>query len=171
MATTHTSCFRQILNLLFDFYYVLEIITFGNYNGLDAGPLTLLSPYILSLVNANGPTYDGMYYVLEILSIVCISSLQWRNNERDGVSNHRRTDCFLNRFSGEDQRKHQSSTSLAFVRGTHRWPGDSHHKGPISRKRFLLVASSCVTVLLMICKFLDTRSTYQSKGLNEIFTI
>ena len=56
MATTHTSCFRQILNLLFDFYYVLEIITFGNYNGLDAGPLTLLSPYILSLVNANGPT-------------------------------------------------------------------------------------------------------------------
>ena len=60
VATTHTSCFRQILNLLFDFYYVLEIITFGNYNGLDAGPLTLLSPYILSLVNANGPTYVDM---------------------------------------------------------------------------------------------------------------
>ena len=56
VSTTHTSCFRQILNPLFDLYYVLEIITFGNYNGLDAGPLTLLSPYILSLVNANGPT-------------------------------------------------------------------------------------------------------------------
>ena len=59
MSQTHTSCFRQILNPLFDLYYVLEIITVGNYNGLDAGPLTLLSPYILSLVNANGPTDPG----------------------------------------------------------------------------------------------------------------
>ena len=34
--------------------------------------------------------------------------LQWR--ERDGVSNHRRIDCFLKLCSGADQRKHQSST-------------------------------------------------------------
>ena len=61
MSQTHTSCFRQILNPLFDLYYVLEIITVGNYNGLDAGPLTLLSPYILSLVNANGPTDVHMF--------------------------------------------------------------------------------------------------------------
>ena len=39
----------------------------------------------------------------------------------DGVSNHRRLDCLLNRFSGADQRKHQSSTSLAFVKGIRRW--------------------------------------------------
>ena len=32
--------------------------------------------------------------------------------------------------SGVDQRKHQSSTSLAFVRGIHRWPVNSRHKGP-----------------------------------------
>ena len=63
VTTTHTSCFRQILNPLFDLYYVLEIITFGNYNGLDAGPLTLLSPYILSLVNANGPTHNWTHVV------------------------------------------------------------------------------------------------------------
>ena len=31
--------------------------------------------------------------------------------------------------SGADQRKHQSSASLAFVRGIHRWPVDSPHKG------------------------------------------
>ena len=31
--------------------------------------------------------------------------------------------------SGADQRKHQSSTSLAFVRGIHRWPVYSQHKG------------------------------------------
>ena len=32
--------------------------------------------------------------------------------------------------SGADQRKHQSSASLAFVRGIHRWPVDSPHKAP-----------------------------------------
>ena len=64
VSPTNTSCFRQILNPLFDLYYVLEIITFGNYNGLDAVPLTLLSPYILSLVNANGPTV--ICFVLKI---------------------------------------------------------------------------------------------------------
>ena len=33
-----------------------------------------------------------------------------------------------------DQRKHQSSTSLAFVRGIHWWPVNSLHKGPVMRK-------------------------------------
>ena len=31
--------------------------------------------------------------------------------------------------SGADQRKYQSSASLAFVGGIHRWPVDSSHKG------------------------------------------
>ena len=35
-----------------------------------------------------------------------------------------------------DQRKHQSSASLAFVRETHRWPVDSRHKGPVTQKIF-----------------------------------
>ena len=38
--------------------------------------------------------------------------------------------------SGEDQRKHQSSASLAFVMGNHQWPVDSPHKGPVTRKMF-----------------------------------
>ena len=38
--------------------------------------------------------------------------------------------------SGTDQRKHQSSTSLAFVRGIHRWPVNSPHKRPVTRKMF-----------------------------------
>ena len=32
-------------------------------------------------------------------------------------------------YSGTDQRKHQSSASLAFARGIHRWPVNSPHKG------------------------------------------
>ena len=37
-------------------------------------------------------------------------------------------------YSGADQRKHQSSASLAFVRGIHRWQVNSPHKGPVTRK-------------------------------------
>ena len=39
-------------------------------------------------------------------------------------------------YSGADQRKHQSSASLAFVRGIHRGPVNSPHKWPVARKMF-----------------------------------
>ena len=59
------------------------------------------------------------------------SSLQWRHNERHGVSNHQRHDCLLDCLS-----KYQSSASLTFVRGIHRWPVNSPHKRPVTRKMF-----------------------------------
>ena len=39
-------------------------------------------------------------------------------------------------YSDADQRKHQSSASLAFVREIHRWPVNFPHKGPVTRKMF-----------------------------------
>ena len=39
---------------------------------------------------------------------------------------------------GTDQIKHQSSVSLDFVRGFHRSPVNSPHKGPVTRKIFPL---------------------------------
>ena len=39
-------------------------------------------------------------------------------------------------YSGADQRKHQSSASLALVRGIHRRPVNSPHKWPVTRKMF-----------------------------------
>ena len=39
-------------------------------------------------------------------------------------------------YSGPDQRKHQTSASLAFVRGIYRWPVNSPHKWPVTRKMF-----------------------------------
>ena len=35
---------------------------------------------------------------------------------------------------GADQRKHQSTALLAFVRGIRRWPVNYPHKGPVTRK-------------------------------------
>ena len=41
-------------------------------------------------------------------------------------------------YSDADQRKHESSALLAFVRGIHRGPVNSLHKWPVTRKMFPL---------------------------------
>ena len=46
------------------------------------------------------------------------------------------TIVFSTVYSDADQRKHQSSTSQAFVRGIHRGPVNSPHKLPVTRKMF-----------------------------------
>ena len=62
--------------------------------------------------------------------------LQWRHNERDGFQITSVTIVYSTICSGVDQRKHQSSASLVFVRGIHRWPVNSPHKGPVTPKIF-----------------------------------
>ena len=65
---------------------------------------------------------------LEHYSDVTISAISF---EIIGVSSVCSTVCL-----GEDQRKHQSSVSLAFVRVVHRWLVDYPQKGPVMRKTF-----------------------------------
>ena len=60
------------------------------------------------------------------------SALQWSHN----VLNHQPHDCLLNLYSDADQRKYQSSASLAFMRGIHRGPVNSWFKWPVTRKMF-----------------------------------
>ena len=46
------------------------------------------------------------------------------------------TIVYISVYLDADQRKYQSSASLAFVRGIHRQPVNSPHKGPVTRKMF-----------------------------------
>ena len=39
-------------------------------------------------------------------------------------------------YSGVDPSKYQGPALLAFVRGVHRWPVNSPHKGPVTQKMF-----------------------------------
>ena len=74
-----------------------------------------------------------------------VASLKRRHNGRDGVS--------IIVYSGAGQRKHQSSASLAFVWGIHRWPVNSPHKWPVTRKIFHVMTSLCCgsLVVFMLC--------------------
>ena len=62
--------------------------------------------------------------------------LQWRHNGHNGDSNHQPHHCVHNRLFSADQRKRQNSASLAFVQGIHRWPVNSPHMWPVTRKMF-----------------------------------
>ena len=57
-------------------------------------------------------------------------------------------------YLGADQRKHQSSASLAFVLGIHRSPVNSPHKGPVTRKMFPFddVIVSNLTDFAFVCR-------------------
>ena len=57
-------------------------------------------------------------------------------------------------YSDADQRKHQSSASLAFVRGIHRGSLNSPHKWPVTRKMFLFgdVSWGVAIVIHNVCE-------------------
>ena len=63
--------------------------------------------------------------------------------EGDGVSNHRYLDCLRNRLFRHRSKKTSRSALQVFVRGIQWWPKDSPHKGPVTRKMFHLMTSSC----------------------------
>ena len=77
-----------------------------------------------------------------------VYTLQWRYNEGDGYSNHRRLDCLLNRLFRRRSKKAPKLCVTSFMRGIHRCPADPPHvhphppptptnyKGPVTRKMF-----------------------------------
>ena len=84
----------------------------------------LQSPFPPSTILPFFPEYFKKGLPVEYgMLVTCV--LQWRHNECDSVWNHRRLECLLSHCSDADQRKHQNSVSLAFVRGIHRWESAS----------------------------------------------
>ena len=79
---------------------------------------------------------DFLWLGSNLFAQIIQDALQWRHAGCDGVSNHQPHDCLLNRLYRQDQRKYQSSASLAFERGNHRWAVNSPHKWPVTRKMF-----------------------------------
>ena len=75
--------------------------------------------------------------------------LQWQTDDRIFISHYSDvimiamasqitslTIVYSTVYSGAYQRKYQRSASLAFVQGIHRWPVNTPHKGPVTRKIF-----------------------------------
>ena len=61
----------------------------------------------------------------------CLSEIFPDDDDDDGL-----TIVYSTVYSDADQRKNQSSALLVLVRGIHRWPVNSPHKWPVTRKMF-----------------------------------
>ena len=66
-------------------------------------------------------------------------------------------------YWGGDQRKHQNSASLAFVRGNHRGPVNSPHKWPVTRKLFPLDDVIMTTI--------ETKQEPSNSGFNHAYAL
>ena len=98
-------------------------------------------------------------------------------NERGGVSNHQPYDCLLKRLFGRRSNKPsklrvQSSASLAFLRGIQRWPVNSPHKGPVTRKMFpfddVIMKSCDIMVITSIASLTKQLNDQLSIYLHEV---
>ena len=68
-------------------------------------------------------------------------------------------------YSGTDERKHQSSVSLAFVRGIHRRLVNSQHKWPVPRKMFPF---DDVIMLTICCDCVSNQRLLLTEAFTEI---
>ena len=96
--------------------------------------------WIPSQMNSNAESFSAQWRIHILLNpLFFISSptcASWRLNELAGVSITSLKIVYSTVYSRADQRKHQISASLAFVRGIHRWPVNSPHKWPVTWKMF-----------------------------------
>ena len=73
------------------------------------------------------------------------------NNERDGVSNHRRLDCLVNRLLKRRSKNTSKLRVIGLYEGTRWLPVDFSHRGRVTRKMMPLWARECA-----VCKMSNT---------------
>ena len=91
--------------------------------------------------------------------LVCVTKQRHHYNDviMDASQNTSLTIVFSAVYSDADHRKHQSSASLAFVRGIHRLPMNSPHKWPVTPKMFpfddvIMITLVCGVIVPVWCK-------------------
>ena len=113
----------------------MSSMTWARADLLSIGPIRTKLTGILIIIHA---------YSVTIMHLQ-MTALQWRHNECDRVSNHRRLDCLLKRLF----RRKLKKTSKFHVTGLcERNPpvtGGSPHKGPVRRKML-----TCDDVIMLV---------------------
>ena len=130
----------------------------------------------MNLLSGNIPIYSQCYYLYNsVTSLQCfaILSMQVSTSLHDILKYTHYDDVIMTIlasqitslpvvcsivYSGVNQRKHQSSASLAFVRKIHRGPVNFPHKWPVTRKMFpfddvIMFLSTCQCHLFMKAYF------------------
>ena len=75
-------------------------------------------------------------YVLHTCFTCTLTSLWWRHNDHDSVSNHQPHECLLNRLFRRRSKKTSRLRVTGLCVGNSPGPVNSPHKGPVTRKMF-----------------------------------
>ena len=94
------------------------------------GSWVVILSYNLHLVLSNKPTV--VCYGIRVDAL--LMPLQWHHNGYNGVSNHQRIDCLLNRLFRHRSKKTPKLHVTGLCAGIHRWPVNAPYKGPVTRK-------------------------------------
>ena len=81
------------------------------------------------------------------------SSLHWRHNDHDGVSNQQPHGCLLNRLFRRRSKKTSKLRVTGLCVGNSPGPVNSPHKGPVTRKIFTF---DDVIMVFRLCKYVNT---------------
>ena len=65
-----------------------------------------------------------------------LTTLHWRHNDYDGISNHQPHGCLLNRLFGRRSKKTSKLRVTGLCAGNSPGPVNSPHKGPVTRHMF-----------------------------------
>ena len=126
--------------------------------------------YKISVFNYGATTHIINNYIIDLIKILIIYisyinliPFHWRHNDHNGFSNHQP-------HWDADQRRHQSSASLAFVWGIHRDWWIPHTKGQLRGKCFHLMTSSC-NVSNAVEWYIQTNCSSQSEIYFRIYVL
>ena len=97
----------------------------------------VLWPSLDSHKNIYMPRFAGIYApILLSFKNEIVTTLHWRQNDHDGVSNHQPHGCLLNRLFGRRSKKTSKLRVTGLCAGNSPGPVNSPHKGPVTRKMF-----------------------------------
>ena len=157
-------CCRSICKILYR-YYILHLryikINFpSNCNYYEKTTCAIWFPDHHSSCRCPRTWWCQAIFEYSTKHSVTRESLLWRHNRCNGVSNHQPYDCLLNRLFRRRSKKTSNSASLAFVRGIHRWPVNSPHIRPVTRKMFPFDE---IIVMIRVFDYLKLNTFSQTK--------
>ena len=160
MSVTGPQCIRQCTV----FYLVHPLLLVIHWHGFEiqqwhgknrGTELIISAPYReFTWFSSNSLDYRSPSQAIKLSSAKCLCrelcnpGSSHYNDVKMSVMAFQITSLFIvysTAGSGTDERKHQSSASPSSVRRIHRWPINSPHKSPVTRKCLYFLTSSCVT--------------------------
>ena len=106
------------------------------------------------------------YFMMMVFNYLChlIVALQWHHDEHNGVLNHRRVNCLLNRFFRCRSKKISKLRVTGLCEGNSAVTGGFPHKGPVTRKMFHLMTSLWWIYMKCKCMFMFLQRIQHAKS-------